>query len=203
VHCETSCACPVATAGIIASPRRFDVVRRGDARRAQVEDFIATVYRSHYGGRIPCWAPTLVTSSIDGRLAAGAGYRPAGETLYLERYLAMPVEHAIAAHAGTRVDRNSIVEVGHFASSNAGEGRRLMRWLAGHLAGLGCRWVVCTATRELRELLVRLGVRPYALAPADPAQAGEDAADWGRYYDHLPVVIAGDLLRSLAVLARR
>jgi hypothetical protein len=108
----------------------------------------------------------------------------------------------IGARTGTPVARHEIVEVGHFAAEQAGDGRRLLPVLARHLAQRGYRWVVSTATRELRVLLAHLGMRPLALARANPEVLGADAADWGGYYQHEPVVVAGDLLRSLPVIER-
>ena len=193
------CPVPAATA-----PRRhLDVIDALHPRRAEVEAFIGVVYRRHYDATVAQWAPTLVTLCVDGRLAAAAGYRVAQGPLYLEHYLDAPVERAIAAHAGRPVARASVVEVGHFASMQPGEGRRLMLFLARHLATTGCDWVVSTATRELRELLIRVGVTPFALAPADPGRLPDRGAAWGCYYAHAPVVVAGHLRRGLATLEKR
>lgn len=182
--------------------RQLDVVTAGAAQRRRAEDFIRSVYADHYGAGVAGWAPTLVTLSTDGALAAAAGYRDARTPLYLENYLDRPVHELIAARAGQPVAREDIVEVGHFASRQPGEGRRLLLLLARHLADEGYRWVVSTATRELRELLMHVGLRPLALAPADPARV-PSAGTWGTYYDHEPVVVAGDLLRGLAALEKR
>jgi hypothetical protein len=180
----------------------FECIERDDPDREEVERFIAHVYRRHFGARIAQWAPTLVAQRIDGQLVAAAGYRSAREALYLEHYLDAPVEQLIAAHAGTRVDRRDVVEVGHFASTRSGEGRRLLLHLARHLAHAGFLWVVSTTTQELRTLLGHLGLDALALAPADPRRLGAEALDWQRYYDHTPVVVAGHLPRSLPTLDR-
>jgi hypothetical protein len=94
------------------------------------------------------------------------------------------------------------VEVGHLAAQKAGEGRRLILLLGPHLAERGLQWVVSTLTEELRRLFVRLGVIPLALGVADPALLGEDAAHWGSYYAHHPVVLAGQIGPALAALSR-
>jgi len=180
----------------------FAVVEAGAPQRERVEDYICGVYRAHYGARVPHWAPTLVSLSDGDRIVAAAGYREATAPLFLERYLAAPIEAVIGARSGAPVARREIVEVGHFAAGQAGEGRRLLPLLARHLAQRGYRWVVSTATRELRVLLAHLGMRPLALARADPALLGDEAAHWGCYYDHEPVVVAGDLLRSMPVIDR-
>jgi len=180
--------------------RSFFVAAADAPDRARLESYIAGIYRSHYDARIGQWAPTLVGLAAEGRVLAAAGYRDASGPLFLERYLEAPIEAVIAARTGTRVARSEIVEVGHFAAGQPGEGRRLLPVLARHLARLGYRWVVSTATRELRVLLAHLRMRPLALGRADPDELGADAAQWGCYYDHEPIVVAGDLLRSLPLI---
>ena len=72
-----------------------------------------------------------------------------------------------------------------------------------HLASQGFEWVVSTLTAELRHLFLRIGVTPLALGVADPVLLGEAARNWGRYYEHHPVVLAGHLPQALRQLARR
>ena len=116
-----------------------------------------------------------------GPLVAAAGYRPARQgPLFLERYLAAPVESLLGSHSEAAPARERIVEVGHLAASRAGEGRRLMLLLGPHLGGQGFRWVVGTLTEELRHLFVRLGIAPLALGVADPAVLGERGCGLGQ-----------------------
>lgn len=173
--------------------------------RAAVETFIRRIYASHYGANVRHFSPLLVTlHDGDGELLAAAGYRPAGsQPLFLERYLKAPVETLLGLPANQRPARERLVEVGHLAAGRAGEGRRLIRLLGPHLASQGFQWVVSTLTEELRHLFVRLGVVPMALGVADPAMLGAEAAQWGSYYDHRPVVLAGQLEAALQMLARR
>ncbi|MEF7612632.1 thermostable hemolysin [Aquincola sp. MAHUQ-54] len=166
-----------------------------DARRRAVEAFIQAVYHRRYGARITRFAPTLVALWHEGCITAAAGYRAASTgPLFLERYLPEPVERLLATPAPPR---RGIVEVGHLAAGRAGEGRRLVLMLAAHLATLDCEWVVSTLTAELRQLFVRIGVVPLTLGAADPARLGTEAGDWGSYYDHAPVVLAGHLPRAM------
>ncbi|KPU95127.1 hypothetical protein APR50_06380 [Variovorax paradoxus] len=177
----------------------------GDPRRADVENFISEVYARRYSAKVPHFAPVLVGLREGGKLLAAAGYRSAAqEQLFLERYLPSPVEAMLAANADARPTRAEIVEVGHLAANRGGEGRRLIQLLAPHLAAEGFEWVVGTVTQELRPMLVRLGVAPLTLGAADPAVLGEEAALWGSYYDHQPVVLATHLKRALRrYMARR
>lgn len=182
--------------------RTFLVASRDHPRREAIERLIAAVYRTRYGARLRAWAPTLVAIAVDGRVVAAAGFRRATETLYLERYLGDPVEAAIRSATGAIVDRAAIAEIGHFASARHGEGRRLMTLLARHLHASGVRWGATTATRELQALYERLDLRAWRLADAARSAAGNGAADWGRYYDHAPAVIAGPIERNLERLER-
>lgn len=184
---------------------RLRVHGPGTAGRAAVEDFIRGVYRARYDADLRQFAPVLVSlQDADGEIVAAAGYRAADlGPLFLERYLRAPVEGLLAADTVVAPERARIVEVGHLAADRAGEGRRLIGLLCPHLAAQGFQWVVSTLTEELRHLFVRLGIVPMALGVADPSVLGDEAAAWGRYYDHRPVVLAGQIDLALRRLAHR
>lgn len=167
--------------------------------RAAAERFVAGVFRARYGAELHGFAPTLATLHDDaGAITAAAGWRAAGDgPLFLERYLDAPVDALLG------VPRARIVEVGHLAATRAGDGRRLILRLGPLLAAQGFQWVASTLTEELRHLFLRLGIAPLALGTADPALLGDEAARWGRYYAHRPLVLAGALEPALATLARR
>jgi AcrR family transcriptional regulator len=187
-----------------AAPR-LQLHRAGSVRRREVEAFISAVYRERYGAELQHFAPVLVSLHDEhGECVAAAGYRAADSgPLFLERYLPGAVESLLPASAKRMSPRARIVEVGHLAAMRAGEGRRLILLLGPHLAGQGFEWVVSTLTQELRNLFVRMGVAPLALGVADPAVLGNQAAQWGSYYDHRPLVLAGRLDAALQMLARR
>lgn len=193
----------------LLSPRPEEASLRlhfaGDPQRAEVEQFIREVYAQRYGATVTDFMPVLVSlADPAGGLVAAAGYRSADAgPLFLERYLARPVEDALAAASGRMPPRSQVVEIGHLAASRAGAGRGLIFQLGPHLARLRYRWAVATLTRELLQLFGRLGLAPLALAPADPGALGEAAALWGSYYEHEPVVLAGEIQPALRRLARR
>jgi hypothetical protein len=172
-------------------------------QRARVEHFIQTVYRRRFGARVAGWAPVLVALESGSDIMAAAGYRPASEPLFLERYLDAPVEECLRTHAGLAPPRERIVEVGHLAAAHMGAGRWLMPLLGRHLAAAGFQWVVATATRELRRLFRRMGLSPVVLGEADPKRLGPAAAHWGPYYAHRPRVVAGSIAVGMTQLARR
>ena len=173
--------------------------------RAEVEAFIRGVYRERYGADPNQFAPMLVSLADEsGEIFAAAGYRPGDRgPLFLEQYLAAPIETYLVQGPTVIPQRSRLVEVGHLAATRAGAGRRLILLLGPHLAALGFQWVIGTLTQELRQLFLRLGVVPLSLAEADPARLGADIARWGSYYDHRPVVLAGRIDLALQAFARR
>jgi len=164
-------------------------------RRDEVENFIRVRFAEHYGAKIQHFMPTLLTLEHQtGQLQAALGIRPAaaGE-LFLERYLARPVEQEITARNGRYLQRREIVEVGNLATLGAGHARLLIVALTDVLVALGFRWVAFTGTATLLNSFQRLGLSPLALGRADPACMGEDLSDWGRYYATRPQVMVGDI----------
>lgn len=172
--------------------------------RGEVEAFIRHTYALRYGADVRQFAPTLVSLRDEAGVVAAAGYRSASDgPLFLERYFDVPIESLLASSAEVPPPRDRIVEIGHLSAARAGEGRRLIHLLACHLQSQPVDWVVSTMTSGLRHMFLRLGVTPLALGLADPAALGADATQWGSYYEHHPVVLAGRLHQALGQLARR
>lgn len=177
-----------------------------DPGRESVERFIHRIFARRFGARVQRFAPHLVClrDPDHGDILAAAGYRFADAgPLFLERYLDRPVEQHLVQSGQAPVERSDIVEVGHLAAGRAGEGRRLIVRLAHHLAAQDAQWVVSTLTEELRHLFVRMGITPLALGRADASALGKEAVEWGRYYEHHPIVLAGQMQPALRWLQRR
>ena len=176
----------------------------GQPGRAQIEEFIRHVYAEKFHADVQSFAPILVALyDAQGSLVAAAGYRPAESgPLFLERYLTEPVHQLLLSASHGAPDRRTIVEVGHLAATRPGLGRLLICSLAPYLAQAGFEWVVSTMTQELRHLFVRMGIVPLALGPADPMHLGESFDKWGTYYEHAPVVLAGQISQATKRLSR-
>ncbi|MCX7229378.1 MAG: thermostable hemolysin [Burkholderiales bacterium] len=174
----------------------------GDPDRAAVERFVGRVYAERYGASVPSWAPQLVSIVVDGEIVAAAGWRPAQGPLYLERYLAAPIERLIVDRLGRPgPSRSRIVEVGHLSATRAGQGVRLMARLGTYLASLGYDWVASTATPGVRATFERMGVEVLELGHATAKAAGPHASAWGNYYERGASVVAGELASNLARVA--
>jgi hypothetical protein len=81
-----------------------------------------------------------------------------------------------------------------------GDARRLILGLTRGLHEAGQRWVLFTATRQLRNAFARMGLQPTSLGPARPTRLHASATDWGRYYDADPVLLCGDIAAGVAYL---
>ena len=62
--------------------------------------------------------------------------------------------------------------------------------LSAHLRAAGFHWAAVTATRQVQAIFTRVGIEAVPLATARPEALGDDAAHWGSYYEHAPVVLA-------------
>lgn len=168
------------------------IVKPDSPQRAETEAFIKAVFARHYDARVNSFAPNLVRFEQDERTVAAAGWRSAEqEPLFLERYLDQPIEQAIGQQAGREISRARIVEVGNLATTRNGSSLHVIVNLAREFDHLGYEWVVFTATRELISVFSRLGLPLLALSKADPARLGDEAWQWGSYYDQNPIVVAG------------
>ncbi|MDT4808771.1 thermostable hemolysin [Achromobacter agilis] len=161
--------------------------------RARIESYIHQRYQQRFGATLKEWLPTLVSVQKDGEILAAAGYRSADDPLFLERYLAAPIEQYLSDQ-GARVARRLIVEAGQFAAARPGGGRLLVPLLAQHLQGEGFDWAVSTLTIELHHLFSRMGLAHQPISAATSSHLNEqERMDWGSYYEHAPTVFAGRL----------
>lgn len=181
----------------IPDPNTFQAcwIEPGHPRRPEAERFVADTYRLRYAARLHAFMPHLIAfSDADGRIHAVVGLRLAGHgPLFLERYLDEPVEAAIQRRSGQPIERHALIEIGNFAATQSGAARAVIVRLIPLLRSSGLRWVALVATRQLRNALFRLGLSPQSLGPAQAARLGEEAEEWGCYYEAQPELVYGDL----------
>ena len=177
----------------------LEVVGQGHPARASLECFIAACFLRSYGALISHFADTLLgLRGADGEWLAALGYSmPTCRETFIEQYLDVPLERAVAETLGERVERASVAEVGNMAATSPGMGRLLIALATRHLHDAGFEFVVFTATRALSNSFARLGLRPCPVAPADPARLRDGDENWGSYYHHNPVVMAGRIAHGL------
>jgi len=176
-----------------AMPRTLHIHPVDDPMRGRVESYIHQRYQQRFGATLKEWLPTLVSVQENGEILAAAGYRGADDPLFLERYLAAPIEQYLRDQ-NAPVARRLIVEAGQFAAARPGGGRVLVPLLARHLHQQGFDWAVSTLTSELHHLFARMGLAHQAISAATSDHLNEqERRDWGDYYAHAPHVFAGRL----------
>lgn len=200
IQIDTAAAAPAGKGEGSDPARRLEILPEGHPDRASLQGFISDAYLRAYGAHVHAFAQHLVgLRRPDGAWAAGVGFSLAGNRrLYVEQYLDRPVEMEISEALKLRADRERVVEVGNLAATGPGAARCLILRMASLLHGMGCAWVVFTATQSLLNSFSRLDLSPVSLARADPARLPDGGREWGNYYDHHPRVMAADIASGFA-----
>jgi len=174
------------------------IYRSGCSGRAELEVYIRDIFAHSYDARIKHFLPQLMSLRMaNNELVAALGIRSASsERLFLENYLDTPVEQRLAEVAGIAVQRDSIVEIGNLASTRAGSARWLFLALAAYLHGRSTEWAIYTVAPFLKNTFLKLGFNMHTLAKADKSRLGDDAGDWGSYYDASPEVMAVEVSQA-------
>lgn len=183
--------------------RLFDLREQGEATRAGVESFIHDCFADIHGAHVSHFMPRLLSLHASrGEIVAAFGLREARSSrLFLETYLNRPIEAVLQARLGQPVQRDEIMEVGNLSARYPGAARWLSVAVTAMLHESGYRWVVFTGTTALRNGFQRLGLRPIELAAASVERLPpNERADWGRYYESNPVVMAGDVANGYHAL---
>lgn len=173
----------------------FELIEHVGADRASAEAFISQRFAESFGSHIEAFMPRLFSvRNRNGDICGAFGLRSAHRNLFLEQYLDTPIEKTIAAHAGSRVERRTIVEVGHFSGSFPGAVRAMIGLLTERLHRDGYEWVVFTGTMGLRNAFCRMGLSPIDIQAATAERLPvEERAAWGSYYEHAPRVLVGNV----------
>ena len=179
---------------------RLDVHLQPDER---ILEFVQQRFALHHDARIEQLLPWQCTLSDEqGTLLASAGFKPASAgPLFLEHYLESPVGQQLASALQQPVLRDDILEVGNLAALD-GHGRLLILALVQYLVEQRYRYVAFTATDQVRALFRSLGLQPHFLQSARRDLVPQPER-WGRYYDHDPKVVAGDIRQGYQLLQQR
>jgi hypothetical protein len=177
--------------------------------RRLIENFIRECFFAEYQARIRHFLTDLVCSMGAHGIAAAVGFSGAmNRELYLEQYLACPVEEALRQATGVCADRQAIIEVGNLASFSPGGARSIILALARHFHEQGLEWAVFTGVPTLINTFARLGIPGHDLGEANPEKLRDRESDWGTYYLSRPRVMAVsvpgtfDRIQANPVLAR-
>lgn len=189
-------------------PAVVSITSRFDSERERVETFIRSVFAERYGARVNVGYPMLMSVRDDhNRIHGAVGFRPAqGNTLFLEQYLASPIEAEICGALGRSggghrpLARDQIVEVGNLASDGCGASLFLFVALASFLHQQRFAYVAATSTKALARQFKLARIDARTLAPARTEAIGSAAREWGTYYDTEPSVMFGAIAPGVEAL---
>jgi hypothetical protein len=183
----------------------FQLLGRGDEAREAAELCVRGKFHSAYGAELDTFLPYMLTMHCAGRLTGVSGINPAAKgPLFLEQYLAEPLESRIGKITGQTADRAAIVEIGNLVSASNGGSLAIFIVLASALAACGYEHMVFTATRKLRHRFTRLGFDFQHLADANlDCLPDSSAGNWGSYYDNNPQVVLGSATQAVELIESR
>jgi hypothetical protein len=183
----------------------FELIEHVGPDRAQAEQFISQRFAESFGCRVDSFMPRLFSlRNRDGEICGAFGLRSANRKLFLEQYLDTPIDKAIAARLGNGVERQEIVEVGHFSGTFPGAVRAMICLLTERLYREGYAWVTFTGTASLRNAFRRMGLSPTDIQAASAARLpADERAAWGSYYEHAPHVLVGNIREGYRALSER
>lgn len=159
----------------------------------ELSALIQRMYKRNYGAEVHVTYPQLlgVYDKMGVPLAA-LGIRSAEESkLFLENYFDQPIEDVIYNKTGTHIPRHQIAEAGNLASTRITALRDLMLSLSVSLISQGFAYVLFTGTQNLKHYYEMLGMEPDVFIDASPSRLGDDAPQWGTYYNSKPQVMGG------------
>ena len=168
--------------------------------RAEIEQFIHTVFFQAYGAKISHFMPRLMSlRDLEGKLFAACGLRDAThERLFLETYTDQPIEQLLSARVGIPVPRKDIIEIGNFSVAEMGMARLLNGAIFDQLHATSKHWAVFTGVQLLRNALIKSDITPEFLCDVDKQRLPlEEQADWGSYYEQKPQVMAIERSESI------
>lgn len=181
--------------------RQLRCYTRETPGRSRVEAYVAEAFRKQHGAQIDHFLPLLLTLEANGEIEAAVGIRFAeDEPLFVTQYFDTPVLDVLAQHG---LANAAVVEIGNLVSTRPGGSQLLFILLADLLHTLGRDTGVFTATAQVAQLLGKLGCTLTTLGAADGRRLGAQLSQWGRYYDTMPYVIAGDIAATIALLRTR
>jgi hypothetical protein len=180
----------------------FKLHHPDSSRRAELEAYIRSCFARAYKADVNEFAPLLLELSCASRPSGVAGVRSAADTpLFLEHYLAVPVEEVASQLSGSLVRRNEIIELCNLAAFTPGACQLINIILAASLHVGGFRYAGFAGTAQLERIVRKQKFVVTPVAVADPARLGAAAAQWGSYYDSNPNVLLVDLEQTVRALS--
>lgn len=185
---------------LLFSHKSLSFIDNQSIDKPAIQSFISERFNDAFGAEIFHFLPYFLASHMEGEIDSAIGFQPVHQQpLFLEQYLSQPVEHTLKLY-GVHTQRSDMVEIGNLAASFNSGSPLLFILLAAVLDKANYQWVVFTATRQVRHLIARLQLSTIMLGEADPQRLIDKTQQWGSYYQHQPMVLAGHLATAIAHL---
>jgi len=176
---------------------KFNLYEKAHNERAKVELAVKKVFSKSYQADVNEFLPFMFSLEQEGELLAAVGIRNANnQSLFVEKYLATPIQKIISKDSKQFVARNDVVEIGNLISEKAGMSQLLFILLAFSLEKLQIRWVSYTATAQVEKLLSKLNLSPVVITQAQESDVANGLSHWGSYYQNQPKVCYGDVKQA-------
>ena len=163
-----------------------------------MEQFIKEGFDRAYNAQVSEFSPDLIYVE-DSRIRAALGIRSARASLFLEKYLDLPIEHYVSS--SSIVPRSRIAEIGNLCSSNRRYTLALFIAAAAILEQRNYTHAVFCATQQVATIIESSGVELCRIAPASGNRLGAKLAEWGSYYETEPTIVSislADVSRAIA-----
>ncbi|BDU74531.1 thermostable hemolysin [Mesoterricola silvestris] len=191
----------------IATTMTFHLITTNSPGYESIISIIKSAYARAFQASVdprPALLLTLTEETRDATdyLACVAFSQGKERPFFSEQYLPAPAEIGLSQALGREVRRDQILEVGSLASRRNGAGMHLVSHTPWFVLGLGYRYGLVTATRQVRHLIRSAGMEFVPLAAATREALPEtDQAQWGSYYEHAPLTGVIDFLASFLSVA--
>jgi|GEM_PF-304419 len=170
----------------------LDVYQKNDTGRIAAEQFIKDGFASSYGANIDISMPYVLAIN-NGKFRAALGIRSANEDLFVEQYLAQPIECYVAQTSGLQAhlvaERKKIAEIGHLYSNSNKFTIPLFLTTAVSLFCNGYEYMVFAGTVRVVTLIGKAGIDCRYIAQADKNKLQSSLSNWGSYYETNPQVV--------------
>jgi len=206
----------------------LDVYQKNDIGRLPAEQFIKDGFTSAYGADVDITMPYILAIN-NGKFKAALGIRAATENLFIEQYLAQPIEfyvsqehvsqehvsqehvaqeHVAQEHVAqnkvlqmhTTVARKYIAEIGHLYSNSNKFTIPLFLTTAVSLFCNGYEQMVFAGTDHVVKLISKAGIECHYIAQADKNKLQGSSNKWGSYYETNPQVVFVSLASVMNVV---
>jgi len=161
---------------------QFISARINDVHRKNLENTVKEGFLVAYNAKLTSFMP-LLCRYVTEQGKCTLGLRQATSPLFIEQYLASPVEDFL----DESISRNKIFELGNLCSTNRRATLAHFIIVNEALQSVGAKHLVFCATNKVRALLRLLGVTCTEIALASSFVV-ENPLKWGSYYANQPTV---------------